>query len=194
MKSKRLETKEDLIELIKRNNSVQNIRTMTAGSISRTHALTSGLMAKTTDGQLQSRESLTQISNRFKESIKQEKILKGISHNSRWWETYRHLLKTEISHRRQISVPLNSQPQTLVLSPESKRGVQKIGIVDEFKEFEWAKTNYDFSDGKVEETLQQMISNNSVPHPLSNLHVTKSLGNLWSHEGSTEGVWIECNK
>jgi hypothetical protein len=99
----------DLVDLLKRTSEIKNLRTITESPIVKSQLFDIHRRASIDQ---KGRESLTQLSNKFRKTVKEEIDSKGLSKNTRWWDSYQHILRAEVKHRRNLSV--GSPPKTAV--------------------------------------------------------------------------------
>jgi len=102
--------KSDVLELLKRKSDVKNIRNITESPLVKTKLF--DINKKTSlDMGNKDRESLTQLSHRFRKTVNEEVEGNTLSKNSRWWDSYQSILKSEVKNRRNLSV--ESKPQSI---------------------------------------------------------------------------------
>jgi hypothetical protein len=153
-------SQEELIENIKRRNSIGDGRNGTAvpGSISQ--YMIDSQWKESQVREVTSRQSLTEIANQFKNSAKLEKESRGMSKDSRWWDAYKNILKSDKIHKRKSSVP-DQANDGFKLTEDQKLGTSIIESKDNLNNLEWGKTNYAFNEDQVKNTVTRMIHEKS---------------------------------
>ena len=107
------------------------------------------------------RESLTQLSHRFRKTVNEEVEGNTLSKNSRWWDSYQSILKSEVKNRRNLSVESKPQSIWFKFQDENNKGFPLIESNETLKKFEWAKANFDFAKEQLQETIQNLVTDSN---------------------------------
>ena len=105
MRNQRNPTAEEIVGDLMKKNAMKDFKNNSSIPNSRTLALINSKRNNFTKFIDPSRQSLSQIGSRLKDMASKTKIPLNNEKNPMWWNSYRHILKSQISHRRSISAP-----------------------------------------------------------------------------------------